>query len=162
MPVLRPPSIQTPDETETLLGRNLNTIINNMESTPDRSQLSVHIVDIGGSTPQPSPLSDTSSQHLIEGCTETGLMLPSPSGLSPGSVLLGSVTNTLTVGSTGQLVTPAPSPLLLERPQQWGDAARYLAKERRKLAGRATFQGQVYNFLERPSGWKCIIYHTSV
>ena len=25
-----------------------------------------------------------------------------------------------------------------------------------------TFQGQVYNFLERPTGWKCFIYHFTV
>ncbi|GLH09792.1 Uncharacterized protein GBIM_14844 [Gryllus bimaculatus] len=39
--------------------------------------------------------------------------------------------------------------------------ARYLMKEHRR-AGKATFQGQVYNFLERPSGWKCFVYHFSV
>uniref|UniRef100_A0A8D9B9V1 Potassium voltage-gated channel subfamily KQT member 1 n=1 Tax=Cacopsylla melanoneura TaxID=428564 RepID=A0A8D9B9V1_9HEMI len=26
----------------------------------------------------------------------------------------------------------------------------------------ATFQGKVYNFLERPSGWKCFVYHFAV
>ena len=25
-----------------------------------------------------------------------------------------------------------------------------------------TFQGAVYNFLERPTGWKCFLYHFSV
>ncbi|XP_054267585.1 potassium voltage-gated channel subfamily KQT member 1-like [Macrosteles quadrilineatus] len=38
---------------------------------------------------------------------------------------------------------------------------RYLGKEHRR-AGKATFQGKVYNFLERPTGWKCFIYHFSV
>ncbi|XP_071442145.1 potassium voltage-gated channel subfamily KQT member 1-like isoform X2 [Hetaerina americana] len=39
--------------------------------------------------------------------------------------------------------------------------ARYLMKDHRR-AGHATFQGQVYNFLERPTGWKCFIYHFTV
>lgn len=26
----------------------------------------------------------------------------------------------------------------------------------------STLQGQVYNFLERPTGWKCFIYHFTV
>lgn len=38
---------------------------------------------------------------------------------------------------------------------------RYHVKEHRR-AGKATFQGQVYNFLERPTGWKCFLYHFSV
>uniref|UniRef100_A0ABD2XEE9 Potassium voltage-gated channel subfamily KQT member 1 n=1 Tax=Trichogramma kaykai TaxID=54128 RepID=A0ABD2XEE9_9HYME len=38
---------------------------------------------------------------------------------------------------------------------------RYRVKEHRR-AGKATFQGQVYNFLERPTGWKCFLYHCSV
>lgn len=38
---------------------------------------------------------------------------------------------------------------------------RYV-KEHRRAAGKATFQGQVYNFLERPTGWKCFLYHFSV
>lgn len=39
-------------------------------------------------------------------------------------------------------------------PQEWGEATRsYVKAQRRKIAGRATFQGQVYNFLERPG--KC-------
>lgn len=47
-------------------------------------------------------------------------------------------------------------------PQDWGEATRSYVKSQRRHAGRATFQGKVYNFLERPSGWKCIIYHTLV
>nr|XP_018900864.1 PREDICTED: uncharacterized protein LOC109032960 [Bemisia tabaci] len=37
---------------------------------------------------------------------------------------------------------------------------RYLGKDHRRAG--ATFQGRVYNFLERPTGWKCFIYHFSV
>ncbi|KAJ9582920.1 hypothetical protein L9F63_022737 [Diploptera punctata] len=51
-----------------------------------------------------------------------------------------------------------PRTLLQER-TNW--ETRYLMKEHRR-AGKATFQGQVYNFLERPTGWKCIMYHISV
>ncbi|KAM4631431.1 potassium voltage-gated channel subfamily KQT member 1.1 [Polymixia lowei] len=32
----------------------------------------------------------------------------------------------------------------------------------RPVLTRAYFQGRVYNFLERPSGWKCFIYHFTV
>ncbi|KDR08131.1 Potassium voltage-gated channel subfamily KQT member 1 [Zootermopsis nevadensis] len=51
-----------------------------------------------------------------------------------------------------------PRTLLQER-CNW--ETRYLMKEHRR-AGKATFQGQVYNFLERPTGWKCFTYHISV
>ncbi|XP_069691061.1 potassium voltage-gated channel subfamily KQT member 1-like isoform X5 [Periplaneta americana] len=51
-----------------------------------------------------------------------------------------------------------PRALLQERT---GWETRYLMKEHRR-AGKATFQGQVYNFLERPTGWKCLLYHISV
>lgn len=47
-------------------------------------------------------------------------------------------------------------------PQDWGEATRSYVKSQRRHAGRATFQGKVYNFLERPTGWKCIIYHVLV
>ncbi|KAK3856008.1 hypothetical protein Pcinc_037627 [Petrolisthes cinctipes] len=38
--------------------------------------------------------------------------------------------------------------------------ARYVMKERK--TNKTTFQGRVYNFLERPTGWKCFLYHFSV
>ncbi|XP_055693734.1 potassium voltage-gated channel subfamily KQT member 1-like isoform X4 [Lutzomyia longipalpis] len=47
-------------------------------------------------------------------------------------------------------------------PHDWGETTRSYVKAQRRHAGRTTFRGQVYNFLERPSGWKCIIYHISV
>uniref|UniRef100_A0A182N263 Uncharacterized protein n=1 Tax=Anopheles dirus TaxID=7168 RepID=A0A182N263_9DIPT len=47
-------------------------------------------------------------------------------------------------------------------PQEWGEATRSYVKAQRRHAGRATFQGQVYNFLERPAGYKCFVYHVSV
>ncbi|XP_066954823.1 potassium voltage-gated channel subfamily KQT member 1-like isoform X5 [Macrobrachium rosenbergii] len=37
---------------------------------------------------------------------------------------------------------------------------RYVLKERKTV--KTTFQGRVYNFLERPTGWKCFLYHFSV
>lgn len=52
--------------------------------------------------------------------------------------------------------------LILENPPKWGEAGRYATKQHRKIAGRATFQGQVYNFLERPDNWKCFLYHIIV
>ncbi|EAT38676.1 AAEL009455-PA [Aedes aegypti] len=47
-------------------------------------------------------------------------------------------------------------------PQEWGEATRSYVKAQRRHAGRATFQGQVYNFLERPAGYKCFVYHVAV
>uniref|UniRef100_A0A8C9VQ35 Potassium voltage-gated channel subfamily KQT member 1 n=1 Tax=Scleropages formosus TaxID=113540 RepID=A0A8C9VQ35_SCLFO len=32
----------------------------------------------------------------------------------------------------------------------------------RPFPGRAHFQGRVYNFLERPTGWRCFVYHFAV
>ena len=37
---------------------------------------------------------------------------------------------------------------------------QYLA--RTKIPIKTTIQGRVYNFLERPTGWKCFIYHCTV
>ena len=34
--------------------------------------------------------------------------------------------------------------------------------QRKKTVLHANFQTQVYNFLERPTGWKCFLYHFSV
>lgn len=50
------------DEQQTLLG----------SSAGGRSQLSVTIVEMVTSTPQPSPMSDRSSQQLISESTATG------------------------------------------------------------------------------------------
>jgi len=43
-------------------------------------------------------------------------------------------------------------------------AADFISSFRRgkKIALHTNFQTQVYNFLERPTGWKCFIYHFSV
>ena len=38
--------------------------------------------------------------------------------------------------------------------------SRYLA--RTKVPMKTTIQGKVYNFLERPTGWKCFMYHFTV
>ncbi|KAK5643597.1 hypothetical protein RI129_007442 [Pyrocoelia pectoralis] len=109
------------------------TLLNSSGVGGGRSQLSVTIVDAGG-TPQPSPLTERSTQHLLE---------------TP----LDSVPENQVVNATS---------LLIESPPKWGDAARYATREHRKIAGRATFQGQVYNFLERPDSWKCFVYHMVV
>lgn len=44
-------------------------------------------------------------------------------------------------------------------PHEWGEATRSFVKAQRRHAGRATFQGKIYNFLERPAGFRCFIYH---
>ena len=45
-------------------------------------------------------------------------------------------------------------------PVDKGFESRYLA--RTKIPIKTTIQGKVYNFLERPTGWKCFIYHFTV
>ncbi|XP_023016390.1 potassium voltage-gated channel subfamily KQT member 1-like [Leptinotarsa decemlineata] len=101
-----------------------------------RSQLSVTIVEVAA-TPNPSPLSDRSSDQLLQ----------TPLEPVPGAACCQGMNQTS---------------LLLESPPKWGAAARYASKQHRKIAGRATFQGQVYNFLERPDNWKCFVYHIIV
>ena len=39
--------------------------------------------------------------------------------------------------------------------------SRYLVG-RNKVPIKTTIQGRIYNFLERPTGWKCFIYHFTV
>ncbi|XP_045479601.1 potassium voltage-gated channel subfamily KQT member 1 isoform X3 [Harmonia axyridis] len=95
-----------------------------------RPQLSVTIVDVSPSSAQPSPL----SVSLLETSLDTG-NATTPCCLHPASSLI------------------------LESPPKWGRAARYALHQHRKIAGKATFQGQVYNFLERPDNWKCFVYH---
>ncbi|XP_050507361.1 potassium voltage-gated channel subfamily KQT member 1-like [Diabrotica virgifera virgifera] len=101
-----------------------------------RSQLSVTIVEVAG-TPAPSPLSDRSNEQLLQ----------TPLDSAPSSTCCQGIN---------------PTALLLESPPKWGEAARYAVRQHRKIAGRATFQGQVYNFLERPDNWKCFVYHIIV
>ncbi|KAK9886979.1 hypothetical protein WA026_019236 [Henosepilachna vigintioctopunctata] len=95
-----------------------------------KSQLTVSVVDITPSSSQPSPL----SVSLFEASSETG------------NAAISCCLN--------------PRPLLhFDSTQKWGRAAQYAMRENRKIAGKATCQGKVYNFLERPDNWKCFVYH---
>ena len=40
--------------------------------------------------------------------------------------------------------------------------ARYSCLNRSRIPMKTSLQGKVYNFLERPTGWKCFIYHFTV
>ncbi|XP_019407243.1 PREDICTED: potassium voltage-gated channel subfamily KQT member 1 isoform X2 [Crocodylus porosus] len=51
------------------------------------------------------------------------------------------------------VVTPAPHSL---------DPRVSIYSIRRPLLSRSNLQGRVYNFLERPTGWKCFVYHFTV
>ncbi|XP_023702370.1 potassium voltage-gated channel subfamily KQT member 1 isoform X2 [Cryptotermes secundus] len=84
----------------------------------------------------------------------TGGMGQQQQSRSSGSDVILADNNSDTFGPGGL----DPRSLLQER-GNW--ETRYLMKEHRR-AGKATFQGQVYNFLERPTGWKCFMYHISV
>lgn len=41
----------------------------------------------------------------------------------------------------------------------FGDLADISKSKYRGKHPKTTIQGKVYNFLERPSGWKCFVYH---
>lgn len=90
------------------------------------------------------------------------LRLEPPSDLRPAPSPLSDTSTTLQSDNNDTLVGGVDPRLLLGT---GGDRStwegRYHVKEHRR-AGKATFQGQVYNFLERPTGWKCFLYHFSV
>ncbi|XP_067351750.1 potassium voltage-gated channel subfamily KQT member 1.1 isoform X5 [Channa argus] len=50
----------------------------------------------------------------------------------------------------------------LSRPRMSGRMSVYSTSPARPVLIRAYIQGRVYNFLERPSGWKCFVYHFTV
>ncbi|KAM9221228.1 potassium voltage-gated channel subfamily KQT member 1 isoform 3-T3 [Dugong dugon] len=61
--------------------------------------------------------------------------------------------------ATPQPATPAePGP----RPRVSLDPRVSIYSARRPLLARTHVQGRVYNFLERPTGWKCFVYHFAV
>ncbi|XP_042301204.1 potassium voltage-gated channel subfamily KQT member 1 [Sceloporus undulatus] len=54
----------------------------------------------------------------------------------------------------------APEPF--PRPSMSLDPRVSIYSVRRPLLSRSHLQGRVYNFLERPTGWKCFVYHFTV
>ncbi|KAK2853709.1 hypothetical protein Q5P01_006370 [Channa striata] len=50
----------------------------------------------------------------------------------------------------------------LSHPRMSGRMSVYSTCPVRPVLTRAYIQGRVYNFLERPSGWKCFVYHFTV
>ena len=63
---------------------------------------------------------------------------------------LGSSTNSQTWADYRSSIAPVDK----------GFESRYLARTKMQL--KTSIQGKVYNFLERPTGWKCFIYHFTV
>ncbi|XP_073907118.1 potassium voltage-gated channel subfamily KQT member 1 isoform X2 [Castor canadensis] len=61
-------------------------------------------------------------------------------------------------------VPPAAPPAadLCPRPPVSLDPRVSIYSARRPLLARTHIQGRVYNFLERPTGWKCFVYHFAV
>uniref|UniRef100_A0A8C0KYV4 Potassium voltage-gated channel subfamily KQT member 1 n=1 Tax=Canis lupus dingo TaxID=286419 RepID=A0A8C0KYV4_CANLU len=58
---------------------------------------------------------------------------------------------------------PAPTAAdLAARPPVSLDPRVSIYSARRPLLARTHIQGRVYNFLERPTGWKCFVYHFAV
>ncbi|XP_075401320.1 potassium voltage-gated channel subfamily KQT member 1 isoform X3 [Tenrec ecaudatus] len=57
---------------------------------------------------------------------------------------------------------PAPPAELGPRPLASLDPRVSIYSVRRPLLARTHVQGRVYNFLERPTGWKCFVYHFTV
>ncbi|XP_078539017.1 potassium voltage-gated channel subfamily KQT member 1 [Lissotriton helveticus] len=69
-------------------------------------------------------------------------------------------------GGNGQ--PPAPDPkdetvlVTTNIPRVSMDPRMSIYSARRPLLSRTNVQGRVYNFLERPTGWKCFVYHFTV
>ncbi|XP_057634100.1 potassium voltage-gated channel subfamily KQT member 1 isoform X2 [Chionomys nivalis] len=60
-------------------------------------------------------------------------------------------------------VSPTAGPADLgPRPRVSLDPRVSIYSTRRPLLARTHIQGRVYNFLERPTGWKCFVYHFTV
>jgi len=61
-------------------------------------------------------------------------------------------------------IEEAPPPLhpYLSHPRMSARMSVYSVGVRPVVVTRAYVQGRVYNFLERPSGWKCFVYHFTV
>ncbi|XP_047374617.1 potassium voltage-gated channel subfamily KQT member 1 isoform X6 [Sciurus carolinensis] len=60
---------------------------------------------------------------------------------------------------------PSASPVVADlgpRPPVSLDPRVSIYSARRPLLARTHVQGRVYNFLERPTGWKCFVYHFAV
>lgn len=71
----------------------------------------------------------------------------------------------LSPGSPAPPASPAAPPAGLElgpRPPVSLDPRVSIYSARRPLLARTHIQGRVYNFLERPTGWKCFVYHFAV
>ncbi|KAK1124420.1 hypothetical protein K0M31_006780 [Melipona bicolor] len=117
----------------------------------NRGPLNVTIVQVG----KGNEGSGDGGSDLLR--LEPSELRPAPSPLSDTSATLQSENNDTFSGGV--------DPRLLLGANTGGDRntweGRYRVKEHRR-AGKATFQGQVYNFLERPTGWKCFLYHFSV
>lgn len=64
-------------------------------------------------------------------------------------------------GRTATGVTPVHLHPYLSHPRMSVRMSVYSTGVRPVLT-RAYIQGRVYNFLERPSGWKCFVYHFAV
>ncbi|XP_054426712.1 potassium voltage-gated channel subfamily KQT member 1 isoform X1 [Pteronotus mesoamericanus] len=67
--------------------------------------------------------------------------------------------------AAGALFAPAAPPGAADlgpRPPVSLDPRVSIYSVRRPLLARTHIQGRVYNFLERPTGWKCFVYHFAV
>ncbi|XP_076378342.1 uncharacterized protein LOC117218267 isoform X1 [Megalopta genalis] len=125
--------------------------------TGNRGPLNVTIVQVG----KGNGASADGGNDLLRLEPPTDLRPPTPSPLSDTSATLQSDNND---AFSGELHVPSgvdPRLLLGTGGDRNTWEGRYHVKEHRR-AGKATFQGQVYNFLERPTGWKCFLYHFSV
>ncbi|XP_062051632.1 potassium voltage-gated channel subfamily KQT member 1 isoform X2 [Lepus europaeus] len=86
-------------------------------------------------------------------------------GGPPGSVLYAPVSPPGAQGPAppASPVSPAPPAADLgPRPPVSLDPRVSIYSVRRPLLARTHIQGRVYNFLERPTGWKCFAYHFTV
>ncbi|XP_046300827.1 potassium voltage-gated channel subfamily KQT member 1 isoform X9 [Marmota monax] len=84
-----------------------------------------------------------------------------------GGTLYAPVTPSGVLGPASPTTPAAPSapPVVADlgpRPPVSLDPRVSIYSARRPLLARTHVQGRVYNFLERPTGWKCFVYHFAV
>lgn len=160
-----PTEVMSLDESETLLGNQYATTSAHQPLSP-----CITIVELGTSGPPLCAGGGGGGEGIGRNLAAASISAVATASVAAGAGTFGNKR----LPSMSSVATPSPFTEqttitstglpLLERasgPHEWGEATRSYVKSQRR-AGRATFQGQVYNFLERPVGWKCIIYHVLV
>ncbi|KAI5715369.1 hypothetical protein M8J77_015003 [Diaphorina citri] len=147
------------DESQQLLCAPTTWTIKPGDASP-RSNLSVTILDLNTSISDV----DLTSGGGNPSTTSNARTNPPPrrdSSVSYACDITSTTHSSVSYACDITSTTPLNPRSLLTNPDCRLFDSHYLVKYSHRRAG-ATFQGKVYNFLERPSGWKCFVYHFAV